>query len=814
MESALNCAMEEWDAELSDWELDDWEPVLRWINEDSTKKEILKNVGDQVLAEFENGKHPLMGEGIARHSCYAAMCNSHEDEPTSETFGKFRLLQAHLLIAHVLATRDNTEIEEYETYTGKEELLKKRSNPYLAGYAVRELSERKLSALLSEISVDSAPDKFVVILRSIVSDFASATKRLTDLILFFEKALGDREQGTRIGGGLGARFGQRIHGGKTDLVFNWELNDRDDPNQNHSQHSTFRRVKLTREKRDELLDLDDYPFDDVEDELGTSEFDDVGYQASPGAYQEASASQLNHVVMANQMFPWSYGTLALAELEEFAKRSYAMQSLASTRALSAPELDELELLALANVMFWTGSSLERVRSLNYFGFPAANKNVGLALLPANDSEMPRWRIAAPLPKYRRPQPEVSDELDRAAVQFLELPDISGASRLVLQLIEQKRLLELDTSKNATTRTYARVFRQKRNWYQNGLKMLINDLDEQSRIPLSRITKTRISNYLFTRILQDTKNDFVAASIITGRDVHLAHVRLFYACPSVRRLQLIYLNAVQEIRGELNEIMGHPLPSAKKSTFSLASANKFIGNRLCPKIATIKAAVIELLERISELSKPYSSEDYRQYHNHYTLYTALMFAYSTGIRGIRTPYLQLGDIFEAPGNTGICVITDKDSGIGYKAKLTWLPPSLMQHMKFYDEFIRCSPDYYEAKKNNWPCFFKREGMKSIEEVRPKTLTETVGDFVQRFLPFPANIHRRFVSSELLDRGCPPEVVEAWMGHWHRGEEWWGPSSSLSFKQYSEALTVYLVPLLEEELKFRSVKMYSPIRVPNE
>jgi hypothetical protein len=811
IQSALAGAMQDWDAHLSEWQLDDWNPILEWINKDENRGNISRQVGNQVFAGFVDGKHPLMGKGIERYPVYAAMCNSQEADAKSDLFRLFRLLQGHLLIAHVLATRDHTELKEFEEHSGKEELLRKRANPYFAAYAVRDLSRLKSSDLLSKLLVESAPDDFVVGLHAIAPGSFTATKRLNDLVLFFEKAVGNREQGTRAGGGGGAGFGERIHGGKTDLNFEWELNDRDDQNQNQSQHSTVRRVRVTREKRDELLDLDDYPFDDVEDELGTSEFDDRAYQSNPGAYQEASTAQLNHVVMANQMFPWSYGTLALAELDELMKRSNALKLIASNRELSPRELDELELLALVNVMFWTGNSLERARRLNYFGFPAANRNVNLALIPATDKEIPRWRIAAPLPTYRRPQPEVSDKLDRAPFEYLELPDVADASRLVLELIRQRSLHGLDRnvrSENAgQRRASALVFWQKKNWYETGLKKLTAGRD-----PQSRITKTRISSYLFSRILQATKNDYVVASIVTGRDLPLARVRLFYACPSANRLQSVYVKTAAKIRGELDRILG--VMPTERPLFSLEPEDSYIGNRLCPKIAAVRVAIGELIQRISDLSNYQSDEEYRQYHNYYTLYTIMMFAYSTGIRGIRTPYLDPGEIFQSVGKNGVSVITDKDSGIGYKAKLAWIPPSLMKHMEYHSDFVSRSPFLYEAQTRNWPCFFIKQEMKGIEEVRPGTLATFTGDFIQQFLPFPANIHRRFVSSELLDRGCPAEVVEAWMGHWHRGEEWWGPSSSLTFKQYCEALRFHLVPLLENEIGFRPIKGDSTIRVPNE
>lgn len=66
----------------------------------------------------------------------------------------------------------------------------------------------------------------------------------------------------------------------------------------------------------------------------------------------------------------------------------------------------------------------------------------------------------------------------------------------------------------------------------------------------------------------------------------------------------------------------------------------------------------------------------------------------------------------------------------------------------------------------------------------------------FLHFPANVHRRFMRTTLLDRDCPPEVVDAWMGHWNTGQEPWGAMSSFSYGDFVEELRKHLVPVLDE------------------
>jgi hypothetical protein len=85
----------------------------------------------------------------------------------------------------------------------------------------------------------------------------------------------------------------------------------------------------------------------------------------------------------------------------------------------------------------------------------------------------------------------------------------------------------------------------------------------------------------------------------------------------------------------------------------------------------------------------------------------------------------------------------------------------------------------------------------EVVRPVSLKIVMDKMrVFGYQPLPANIHRKFFRTELLERGCPPEVVGAWMGHWLHGEEPYDLYSSFSPLSYSKAITSHLTPLMRE------------------
>jgi len=326
-----------------------------------------------------------------------------------------------------------------------------------------------------------------------------------------------------------------------------------------------------------------------------------------------------------------------------------------------------------------------------------------------------------------------------------------------------------------------------------------------------MTEGRLSRFLFTRVLATSGGDLSATAIITGNDVPLARVKLFYACRSITRMRELYTTSVIGVRNQLWASRGITPPeqalSILKPSEEACSIFKedtaYIGNRLCPTLKTVQEAVQNLQFEIRRSARPKTDAEYQRHHNLVTLYTLLMFSYTTGVRGIATPYIDLSEIGPLLLHTAPALLrttlTDKDSGVGYKTRLVRITPMLFEQMNFYNDLVSRSPQIHHS--SGLPCFFLDGALRPVE-VRPRTIVP----IMREFLPFPVNIHRRFVSSALLDAGCPPEVVSAWMGHWHRGEEPWGKYSSFSFGDFARVLGIFLDPLLKD-LKFVPIRAYS-------
>jgi hypothetical protein len=799
LKEMLQLVQGSWSLDLDEWGLGSWPDVIDWIIRNEI--ELTKNLGAGFARGFnEQGDHPLMGLGMLRHPVYSTLCNSHTSQRSIETF---RLLQAHLLFAQIEVTRRYTTLEEFESYGEQSALLEKKANPYHAALGVRCISEGSTPDLFAMLQTVLPPQQFLEALYELMPSTSEDIRRYHHLVTFLSKGLLNAEQQQR---GSNFRIGSRsdrgrVHGGSTNFPLagvssDGPIGDGAEGDGNRGRHSTTARKRYTGKDAEERLDLDDSPEEDEDDEeLDRTGFGDAAFQRSPGSFREVSAAQAMQVQMANQMFPWSYGTPTVAEIAPLiVRRSQEMAGIVSERVLTSEESDELEILAFAQVMFWTSSSVEQAKGLKLPNRTASGKDASLSLLPKTNETFAQWRIRSPLPNYRRPLGDVPPGMDRVRVEYLHLPDVADGSSLVFAFMEQRKRTRKDESAGVhevkgSPDQSVRVFRRPPAWYRRQLRILFENLDHDTRI-----TEGRLSKFLFSRVLATSGGDLSATAIITGNDVPLSRVKLFYACPSISRLQSLYETVVIGVHNQMWDSLGRTPPTHLEST--LKKRANYIGNRRCPTRSAVQTAIRALKNDIYRSAQPATDKEHQRHHNLVTLYSIWMFSYTTGVRGIVTPYI---DPSEVDPELRLTTLVDKDSGLGYKARLVQLTPALIKQMKLYQSFISRSPRIHLSPP--MPCFFLDDELKPIE-VRPRSIVPIMNEF----LPFPVNIHRRFISSELLDLGCPSEVVSAWMGHWHRGEEPWGKYSSFSFGDFTRVLSTFLAPLLDD-LGFEIVRPLS-------
>lgn len=306
---------------------------------------------------------------------------------------------------------------------------------------------------------------------------------------------------------------------------------------------------------------------------------------------------------------------------------------------------------------------------------------------------------------------------------------------------------------------------------------------------TRLTRERVSHYLFEQIQKQEGADVASAMYITGKSAYLGTVVSHYTRQAGTRLTSIY-RAVWEgiFSAHLADLPEENLPQ-----------NPDIGSARVPSRKVVQSLVAQLRQQICTWRDFYAeNKDHRnliQYHNALTRYTAIYIAYATGIRAVTHPFPDEENIDH---ETGFCVISDKDSDDHYHTRLIWLPPGCHNQYLLYRThsklvasiMVNIRSDFFAKAQDR---FFFLDENGSPAAISPKRLY----DFSD--LPTPISIaengNRHMLRTWLLFREVPPEIVNAFLGHWFLGEEPWAQHSALSPHQYRMTLSTHILKLLD-------------------
>ena len=782
-----------WGSQLEELRVDvpKWIHVLSWI--EKFRSQLRDEIGPafdpdaKFKAHSTKPENPILGEHAKRHPLYAGLWENHEDPDWDP---RYRMLMAHMLLGHIqLARRDSTR-EVYEAYSGKKEWSPNGNSLYEPFLALRHFASDDWLVVrhLQRLPVEQTPTRFVAEMQKAKPENVLFVHWHEELQWFLEKMFGPRSWIKRTYPGRQSRSDERswwgreeiapglysetfTHGDPQDRDFGWGWNER-----------------ITLDKSSEQLREGALEEDDDTLILSLPDQEDDAPPCDPAEVAAATAwAQVCHIEMSNQLLPWTYNALSADEVggllhnlatryghlldPENRQRKY--DDLKQEEKFRSKERELSAIIALIVTMLVTGSSLERALSLSWINAPENNSSTsGLrAKSKKKQPESPSlvlcmfhleghyWGLPALVPNYRKPAIS-SPEKARQRISDIFLPDILGASAWPAHV--ESGILP------------GPVFRGKDlgTFYLPRIKRLLEEMD-----PTGRFTLTRLSQFLFRRVVDITGGDIAAASLITGNVHPLMKTKLSYATPSVQSLQQIYIDAVKALP---------VIPHSKPTVWQPKNNRLYVGSRDCPTRESVREAVGKLrfdMQR-AELAQ---EKDLIDYHNRYTLYSIWTLHYATGIRPIRTPYLASEQV---DLTTGLAHIADK--GFGYRSRLLWIPPATRHQMEHYWHHLRAlrdrMPYFFTTATRDMPCFFLLHG--TVQEVREKLLAEQM----EPYLRFTVNVHRRFMRYELLDAKCPPEVVDAWMGHWWQGEEPWGCYSSFPFAEHRRQLNTYLVPVL--------------------
>jgi integrase len=316
---------------------------------------------------------------------------------------------------------------------------------------------------------------------------------------------------------------------------------------------------------------------------------------------------------------------------------------------------------------------------------------------------------------------------------------------------------------------------------------------------TRLTQERISHFLFLKLEKHPRADVTTAMFITGQSAYQGTVVAHYTAQRVSRLGEIYHSAWIKVFPDLEKSPPQTIPS---------SAAAVVGSPRVPPIKPL-GDLIRFLKKKVQDRKAQAEQDPQiihlvKLHNALTRYVAILVAYATGIRAVTSPMPRPESIDH---ETGFCILSDKDSADHYHTRVIWLPPICIEQLLAYWAHVRIlsaklsvlRPDYFTRvrakrtkKLENNMMFLRYDG--TPQEITPKILHS----FSDMSPPcaFPENANRHLLRSWLLAEGCPPDIINAFLGHWFLGEEPWGPYSGLSLYYCRKILSGYLGKLLAQ------------------
>ncbi|MDX8396104.1 MAG: hypothetical protein R8K22_06795 [Mariprofundaceae bacterium] len=589
--------------------------------------------------------------------------------------------------------------------------------------------------------------------------------------LFFKRAYTEQETKKRGGGGHHNHGAKLAHDGHVNLSpfiskQITSLGEVEDPDGNRGSQY------LIREELELDSDSDLEPSEsDTGEELYFSKFEKKSQSILSVIL--AARGQVRQLIMANQLLRGRWGNMTVWEVAQLMLvcGNKFKQITEGSNKITDNELIILETIGLIMTMLWTGSSLKRAKKI---ALTIHTDKIGSELAYIADKK--EWRIKPYLPKYTTQPTKEQVNKSRNKTRYIYLPDLFNIGGYLTSISKLKGVPE----------TSALIFTRHIDSYKKAIKEVTKELPEGHRV-----TGVKISKYLFHLIASETSGDVADAILTTGNYHHLGQTLLHYTTPSADYIRYIYTKSIESVINEIYQEAYDKTPPEYGVATSLKGF--YLGSRLCPNRESIITMVEQLSAQISSDRGSYDTESFILYHNIYTIYTSQMFTYATGVRAIKSPFLDIDEIDE---ETGLAVISDKDGSDFYNSRLVWIPDIVRMQLSYFSnhrDFVinKLILKHYPNDLSDTPFLFLLNDDFSIIELRPKNIKPLLEDI----FPMPLNVNRRFLRTEMKERGCPIEIINCFMGHWSLGEEPWGKFSSLSFHDYVKTLKQHIIPILD-------------------
>lgn len=819
LESAA-CQPEEL-AWAGDWTLDipAWRALCRWM---SDARQVLARLPG--LDEFDRQPrhahdNPHVRQGVGRHGVVACLWNRHEHAPTypPEADGpiaatRYFTLQTQVFLSYVESRHRLSDLDAYEHHSGLDEWPVAPAPTAALGLAVREFSHAHYGALLSQFPAAASPLEYTRAL--IGSEFIldeslfpatgdSADSMVLDAVRYLETIRRYFRRFALVMGGWAppqrrrqGQGGSGGHGWRSGFI--------------HYQPGS-RVLIAKREARPDDPDLPYQESDQVWIDLATD----------GNCYADTMAGEVERLEDLEEVFrlydPQEIGgRLHQTRLQDLAMEAHAQHFVFDYTRPTREELFDLHqhlesviadyldgnpgnvqkartrarAALILKVMIALGQALEPARQLRFATMSAKQLFRGelplvdgptLLLVDAEEGvpccgPVAGFCMPAIRPDYQRgianQQEDVDetpgvrlDDINRPLAETFLLPDALGIGQQLHRFMQKQ---------------------DRPNRYVFGVEPTIaksSTLELLQETGHDRLTPEKIRRVL-PGVLRDQGFDQTVEWMLTGDTSRANQPRMFYTRHSVANLQRAYAQAARRIaRGLGTQAMSAEIPDP------LGSENApSVGARFVIRLDDLKGLITGLKEQLKDPRRmPLERPGIQRYHDAYLLFTWLMQSLHTTARPTSRPNGLFTSWNDAAGPiTPIWVgLGEKDNRYSEKARAIRLTPLLeaqffhyRQHFRALSRRLGLSHKLKSQTQAELPLLVIGEGGK-IQALRPKWIEDQLR---KRFAPLPANFHRAFLRTELLERGCKPEAVDAFMGHANLGESPYSLHSTFDYGSF--------------------------------
>lgn len=737
-----------------------WRDECRWIISIRNNPDFVAALGLMFYQGDERRtRNPVIGKGVQEHAFpYATLWHEPADSECEQDY--YRLI-GQLLLA----------------YQQRADGLGLRGQRYTAYLELRALCALQTLSIPSDLNIWSSSAVFAQGCRQF--DAGNSTNYLAEYfapIVRLARYLGGEEPPERHGGG-----GHRHHGGSNSAglgvlisqgATEFPLDDPDDPDLLPGYISFVVSQPLD---------------DDLDEALPPGELTaaseicliDTRGEVRPYVAELLShEGMLAHIARSRQFLPFGYNLLTQYELANLLFGVTDEFLFCRERIRNAPGQEQtqirrrLEALLVLHLMLWFGRSLEDCKKLRIAERNARPSSV-LELVLTDETGPAEFRFFAPTPDYAAEELLPRDAV-RASQPTISVPDMVGAAALVMAI------------RDLSPVNGSAVITCKIKDVEREIRILLGELGGED----PRYTMHKVRSYLHRQIIADS-HDVVAATMLSGMPCLSANTALYYSQYSINYLRRLYCQSVQRVLAAVYATVGLEAPSAPIPAVPEAA----IGARNCLRVDTVKANLEALLIVLRKRPRK-NLQQLVHWHNCFSLWTVQMFFMTTGCRAIRDP-LKHEDEFISPGGHG--ALGDKGSDDGHMSRLVVLTDLLKRQLKAYKAHCRAITGQLElhapAPTNGFFLRLTDDGCLSYEEIRPLHIKAVMRQ-IEGFTPHAVNAFRKFLRTELAERGCPPETLSALMGHWLSGEEPQDIYSSFCPRTYVQSLHAHLLPLMRE------------------